>query len=60
MAAAVYDLVIEQGTDFERLLTLTQETEGDPPLDLTGCTFRAQIRPNHAADAGLLAISART
>lgn len=55
MAAAPYDLEIEQGTDYERELTITQEVEGSPPLDLTGCTFRAQIRPNQAADAGLLA-----
>lgn len=54
MAAAVYDLLIEQGTDYQRLLTLTSRAEGRPPLDLTGSLVRAQIRANHAPDAGLL------
>jgi hypothetical protein len=30
MAAAEYDLLIEQGTDYDRLLTLTRQVEGRP------------------------------
>ncbi|MET8006264.1 hypothetical protein [Nonomuraea glycinis] len=54
MAAAPYDLLIEQGTDYDRVLTLHSQAEGRPPLDLTGCQVRAQIRPHHGPDAGLL------
>ncbi|MFG1977047.1 hypothetical protein ACGFJC_47610 [Nonomuraea fuscirosea] len=54
MAAAVFDLDIEQGTDYQAVLTLTDLTPDRQPVDLTGCQVRAQVRPNHAPGAGLL------
>ncbi|MFI0418044.1 hypothetical protein [Spongiactinospora sp. 9N601] len=57
MAAAPFDLIIEQGTDYETRLTLTHKPAPDAPavpVDLTGCSLRAQIRPHRGADAGLL------
>ncbi|MET7335983.1 hypothetical protein [Nonomuraea sp. NPDC005650] len=54
MAAAVYDLLIEQGTDYDRVLTLTDLTPDRRPLNLTGCQVRAHIRVNHAPGAALL------
>ncbi|MFI6536666.1 hypothetical protein ACIBHY_29740 [Nonomuraea sp. NPDC050547] len=54
MAAATYDLLIEQGTPYDRVLTLRSRAEGRPPLDLTGCSVRAQVRAHHGADAALL------
>ncbi|WP_327586960.1 hypothetical protein OHA25_08105 [Nonomuraea sp. NBC_00507] len=54
MAAASYYLLIEQGTDYDRVLTLRSQAEGRPPLDLTGCTLRGHVRAHHGADALLL------
>ncbi|MFI9845155.1 hypothetical protein ACIHFD_49610 [Nonomuraea sp. NPDC051941] len=54
MAAGLYDLLIEAGTDYDRVLTLTDQTPERVPLDLTGCHVRAQIRPNHSRNAPLL------
>ncbi|MEU0568112.1 hypothetical protein ABZ297_22385 [Nonomuraea sp. NPDC005983] len=54
MAAATYDLLIEQGTDYDRVLTVRSQASGHPPLDLTGCTVRAHVRAHHGADAPLL------
>ncbi|MFD9948826.1 hypothetical protein ACFWYW_46755 [Nonomuraea sp. NPDC059023] len=48
MGAAHYDLLIEQGTHYERLLRLTSRESG-AALDLTGCVLRAQVRVRHSA-----------
>ncbi|MGW0486215.1 hypothetical protein [Nonomuraea sp. NPDC003214] len=53
MAAAAYDLLIEQGTDYECRFILTQGVDKEP-IDLTGAQVRAQIRTNHSAAAPLL------
>lgn len=42
MAAASLDLTIEQGTTFKRVLTIKDDL--DALIDLTGETFRGQIR----------------
>lgn len=42
MAAANLDLLIEQGTTFKR--TITVKNSLDVEVDLTGSTFRGQIR----------------
>lgn len=42
MAAANLDLLIEQGTTFKR--TITVKNSLDVAVDLTGSTFRGQIR----------------
>lgn len=45
MAAGTLDIVIEQGATFKRILTLTDDASPTPnPIDLTGCTARAQVR----------------
>jgi len=45
MAAGTLDIVIEQGATFKRVLSLTDNTLPFPnPIDLTGCTARAQLR----------------
>ena len=43
MAAGSYDLYIEQGATFRKLLTWKAGTPS-LPVDLTGCTARMQIR----------------
>lgn len=42
MSAGKLDFTIEQGTTFQRKITLTDEL--DVPIDLTGRTFRGQIK----------------
>ncbi|MEU6712960.1 hypothetical protein ABZ897_15880 [Nonomuraea sp. NPDC046802] len=54
MAAATFDMLIEQGIDYDYVLTVRSQAEGRPPLDLTGCTVRAHVRAHHGADALLL------
>ena len=44
MAAADYDIIIEQGVDF--LLGLVFKDARGKPLDLTGITAAAQVRKN--------------
>ena len=39
------DITIEQGSDFRRVLTITDQ--GGTPIDLTGYTFRGQGRKNY-------------
>lgn len=65
MAAATYDLYVEQGATFRMNMTYgrrdgTLDLNGDPvviPYDLTGCTARLQIRQRRGA---LVLISATT
>jgi hypothetical protein len=47
MAAGRYDLFIEQGATFRRLLTLKANAVA---IDLTGYTVRSQIRPGAGSD----------
>ncbi|MGA4995867.1 hypothetical protein [Nonomuraea bangladeshensis] len=54
MAAATFDMLIEQGTDYDYVLTVRSQADGRPPLDLTGCTVRAHVRAHHGDDAPLL------
>ena len=44
MPAAQYDLVIDQGSDFE--ISIAIEEDGSPMV-LTGYTARASMRPNY-------------
>jgi len=39
------NLVVDQGTDFSKNLTVT--TDGSTAYDITGLTFRAQMRPSY-------------
>ena len=43
MAAGRYNIVIQQGSTFERTITIKQQSTG-LPVDLTGATFRGQVR----------------
>jgi hypothetical protein len=47
VAAGKYDLCIEQGATFRRVLKLRN---GGSTVDLTGYTVRAQIRPTPGSD----------
>lgn len=46
MSAGIYDLYIEQGTDWVRNCQY-KDVNGDP-VDLTGCTLQAQIRRTYS------------
>jgi hypothetical protein len=46
MAAGSLNLLIEQGADFSR--TLTIESTPGTPLDITGFTFRGKLRREYA------------
>ncbi|MBE1584370.1 hypothetical protein ACFPOI_30325 [Nonomuraea angiospora] len=37
MAAATFDMLIEQGIDYDYVHTVRSQASGQPPLDLTGC-----------------------
>lgn len=52
MAAAAYDITIEQGTTF-RLSLIWKDSEGDP-VNLTGYTARMQMRRRHSATEKIL------
>lgn len=52
MAAAKYDLNIEQGTSFTDSLTLKDDQ--DTVIDLTGYTAAMQIRPYKTSDVVLI------
>lgn len=47
MAAAKYNLVIDQGSDFSQTLTIKEDGTAK---DLTGYSARAQIRPSVSSD----------
>jgi hypothetical protein len=51
MAAAIYDIVVEQGADFT--LGLQLKNGRGVPFDLTGVTATAQIRQNITDSAAL-------
>jgi hypothetical protein len=46
MAAGTYNFTIEQGTTFERTITINDSL--DAPIDLTGFTFRGEIRKKYS------------
>jgi hypothetical protein len=70
MAAAVYDIVVEQGATFRfprfQFGTLLVDAEGNPildadgnmqidiPRDFTGCTFRSQMRKSKKTTAEVI------
>uniref|UniRef100_UPI003F49255E hypothetical protein n=1 Tax=Streptosporangium sp. CA-235898 TaxID=3240073 RepID=UPI003F49255E len=54
MAAGIWDWNIEQGSDFDPELTLTTQEDPPQPINLTGYTIRAQIRPNLSRDTAIL------
>lgn len=45
----VYDMVIKQGSTFQKIITL-KNADGTP-MNLTGYTARSQFRRNHRSDA---------
>lgn len=45
MAAGICDLLIQQGETFSRTITLTDNQTVPVPINLTGYTARASIRP---------------
>lgn len=51
MAAAVYDISIEQGATFN--LTATLKNSSNVVLDLTGWSFTGQIRSNYSSETVL-------
>lgn len=55
MAAQKTDLLFEQGADFYRLITFTDEN-GDR-IDLTGWIFEMQIRPTYSSSTILLNVT---
>ncbi|MER6830833.1 hypothetical protein ABT352_32905 [Streptosporangium sp. NPDC000563] len=54
MAAGIFDLDIEQGSDCTWVLTLTSKPPDPQPIVLTGYTARAQIRPSRGRDTAVL------
>lgn len=50
MSAAKLNIVIEQGATWSKTLTLT-DTDTGLPIDLTGYTFRGQMRTDYDAAA---------
>ncbi|MGS2647082.1 hypothetical protein [Streptosporangium sp. LJ11] len=54
MAAGIFDIDIEQGSDYDRLLQLTTQGTNPQPLVLTGYSARAQVRPNRGRDTVVL------
>lgn len=55
MTAAVYNFVLEQGTDKE--LSLIWKDSVGTPVDLTGYTARMQMRPSKSSETVLLDLS---
>lgn len=55
MAAANYDILIEQGATF-KLMLRWKDSEGDP-IDLTGYAARMQVRPFVLSDEVLLSLT---
>ncbi|MGW6504577.1 hypothetical protein [Nonomuraea angiospora] len=41
MAAAAFDMLVEQGIDYDYVITVRSQASGQPSLDLIGCTVRA-------------------
>ncbi|MEU8378284.1 hypothetical protein [Streptosporangium sp. NPDC048865] len=54
MAAGIFDLDVEQGSDCTWVLELTSKPPDPQPLVLTGYSARAQIRPNRGRDTAVL------
>lgn len=52
MAAATYDILIEQGTTFQ--LNLVYKDSNDAPIDVSGYTARMQVRRTYDAPTALL------
>lgn len=51
MTAAVYDITIEQGATFRRLLTLKDNQVPPVAIDITGFTFRGEIKKSARTQA---------
>jgi len=56
MTAGLYDIVIEQGATFRRVIVARNKTT-NALLDLTGCTAEMQVRSSVDASASLLTLS---
>jgi hypothetical protein len=52
MAAATYDILIEQGATFQ--LNLVYKDSGGSPIDISGYTARMQVRRSYDAPTALL------
>lgn len=52
MAAATYDILIEQGATFQ--LNLVYKDSNDTPIDISGYTARMQVRRSYDAPTPLL------
>lgn len=58
MSATKYPLFIEQGATFDKSLTYSTGTQKNAvPVDLTGCTARAQIRSDIDSETVLLELT---
>ena len=55
MAAAKYDIILEEGATFQ--LTLTWKDSADTPVNLTGYSAAMQVRRYITADTALLDVS---
>ena len=55
MAAGVFDITVEQGSDF--ILVIRLKDDDGNVMDLTGYTMRGQIRASCAAATSLIALT---
>ena len=55
MPSAVYDIVIEQGSQFQ--LSFTWEDKDGDPINLTGYSARMQVRESKGAGATLVSLT---
>ncbi len=53
MAAGENDITVEQGSTYKKLLTFYQDTAQTITVDLTGYTFRGQIRTRYDGSSAL-------
>lgn len=55
MAAAEYDITVEQGATFQ--LNITWKNPDTTPVNLTGYTARMQIREKHSSTTALVSLT---
>lgn len=55
MSAGARDILLEVGAEFSELLQL-KDSDGSP-IDITGCSFKAQVRENYSAAEALLELT---
>jgi len=52
MSAGLYNITVEQGSDYQLTLTCTQD-DGGAPINFTGATIYAQIKQQDSAETSV-------